>query len=203
MQTEDPVGIDNEIGHHFKTTLEAVLGDLGHAVERFNDPTHWLKRHTENLAVVAIPRRSPRDVRTVRAAIPGSVIVGARDVTPRPERFRQYLRAGTNGLIAADQPPSDLTNTLAATLTGLIVIPPNVAQALVDRLEEPPPHLDLTERDREILHFITQGTPLKQIAVATGYSDRHLRRITANLLTTIRATNRAHAAALATRWGLN
>lgn len=202
MHIGDTVGIDNEIDHHFKTTLEAVLHDLEHPVERFTDPTLWLKKHAGNLAVVAISSRSPQDVRAMRAAIPESVIVGASDVTRGPETFRQYLTAGVNGLIAADQTPSDLTDTLAATLTGLVVIPADVAQAFGNRREEPPPHLDLTDRDRRVLRLITQGATLKQIAAAMGYSDRHLRRITANLLTRIGAKNRAHAAALTTRWGL-
>lgn len=203
MQTANAVGIDNVIGHDFKSTLRAVLHDLGHPAESFNDPIQWLNRHTGFLALVAIRTRSSEDVRAARASMPQSIIVGVAGVTPGPETFRQYLKAGANGLIAADQPLPELTNTLAATLAGLVAIPPNIAQALACRLEEPPQHLYVTEQDRGILCLITRGATLKQIAIATGYSDRHLRRITAGLLTTIGATNRAHAAAITTRWGMN
>ncbi|MGB5169050.1 MAG: LuxR C-terminal-related transcriptional regulator [Acidimicrobiia bacterium] len=203
MRASDTVGIDDQMDESFQCALGAVLRGLRHPVEAFSDPTQWLRQRTGNLAVVAIPGRSSGDVRAAVAAIPGSVVVGASSFTPGPETFREYLKAGVNGLIAADQTSSELTNTLAATLTGLVVIPANVADALVDRLEEPPPHLELTARDREILRLVTQGAELTQIAAATGCSGRHLRRITGNLLASIGATNRAHAAALTTRWGLD
>lgn len=203
MCAANAVGIDNEIAHDFKRTLQALLHDFGHPAENFNDPAQWLKGHTRAVALVAIQTRSSQDVRTARASTPQAVIVGVAGVTPGTETFRQYLTAGANGLIAADQPLAELANTLVATLAGLVVIPPNVAKGLASRLEEPPPHIDLTERDLWIVRLIAQGATRKQIAATTGYSDRHLRRVTANLLATIGATNRAHAVALTTRWGMN
>jgi len=203
MCAVNAVGIDNDIDHDFKSTLKAVLDDLGHPAESFNDPIRWLDRHTGIMALVAIQTRSSQDARTARSSMPQSIIVGVAGVTPGPETFRQYLKAGANGLIAADQAQPELTKTLAATLAGLVVIPPNIAQALASRLEELPPQLGLTERDLRILRLIARGATRKQIAEANGYSNRHLRRITADLLTTIGGTNRAHAAALATQWGLS
>lgn len=60
-----------------------------------------------------------------------------------------------------------------------------------------------SRRDRQIPHLIAQGSTSTEIARTTECSDGHLRRITANLTTRIGATNRARAAALTTRWGLN
>jgi len=203
LRASGAVGIDDQMDKSLRCALGVVARDLERPVERFNDPTQWLKKRTGKLAVVAIPGRSSREVRAAIAANPESVVVGASNVTPGPETFRDYLKAGAKGLIAADQTSSELTNTLAATLAGLVVIPTNVSHALVDRLEEPPPHLELTARDRDILRLITNGATLGQIATATGCSGRHLRRITADLLVAMGATTRAHAAALSTRWGLN
>jgi len=202
MCAANAVGIDNDMDHDFKSTLKAALHDFGQAAESFNDPIQWLNRHTGILALVAIQTRSSEEVRAARASIPQSIIVGIAGVTPGPETFRQYLKAGASGLIATDQAPPELTNTLVAALAGLAVIPPNIAQALASRLEEPPPHVDLTERDLRILRLIARGATRKQIAETNGYSDRHLRRVTADLFTTIGATNRAHAAAITTRWGM-
>ncbi len=73
---------------------------------------------------------------------------------------------------------------------------------MASRLEDPPDHIHLTTRDTQLVSLIGEGLPPAAIATKTGYSERHIRRITAALFARIGATSRVHAAALATRWGL-
>ncbi len=206
MNASDVVGIHSEIGPKFKVTLKGVFGGLGYPTEDFASSAQWLRTHTGVAALVAVGSRPSDDLLSALETLSESehsIIVGVTTVTPGPDTFRQYLKAGVGGVIATDQAPLELRHTLAATMTGLTVIPPGIAQTLATRLEEPPPQVILTERDTRILRLIAQGATLKQIAEVSGCSDRHLRRIIAGLLRSIGATNRAHAAALATRWGID
>jgi len=105
-------------------------------------------------------------------------------------------------VFAADQALRELRHTLTATMTGLTVTSSGIAKALATRLEEPLPRVILPERDTSILRLVAQGATLQDIADTNGYSDGHVRRIIAGFLPSIGATNRAHAAALTTRWGI-
>lgn len=202
MHRCNAAGVDNMVDEDFKPRLGDVLRGLGHLPEDFDDPAQWFNTHPQSLAVLAIPARSARNIRALNSIHPDSIIIAAGSSGSAPDIFRAYLKAGATGCITSGLSVPELATALAATRTGLAVIPTDVIGALLDRLEEPPPHLQLHERDRQILHLIAQGSTLTEIAKTTEYSDRHLRRITANLLTRIGATNRAHAAALTTRWGL-
>lgn len=202
MHRCNAAGVDSMLDEDFNLRLGDALRRLGHLPENFDAPAQWFNTHPQSLAVLAIPTRSARNIRALNSIHPDSIIIAAGSSGSAPDIFRAYLRAGATGCITSGLSVPKLATALVATRTGLTVIPADVIGVIVDRLEQPPPHLELHERDRRILYLIAQGSTLIEIAEATGYSDRHLRRITANLLIRIGATNRAHAAALATRWGM-
>ncbi|MEZ5176671.1 MAG: hypothetical protein R2823_10810 [Acidimicrobiia bacterium] len=202
MDDQRVVGIDHKTRGMIRRAIMLLLDDMGYGTEIPQDPFQWLTGHPASQLLVAIPQRTPPNIRAARASAPHAIIVGVCDQIADTATFRQYLGAGANSIIRADTPSDTLKHALAVSLRGLAVLPGPTARAILRRLEEPPASLNLTERDTRLLSLIAQGATPTAAAAEIGCSHRHLRRITSALLNTIGADNRAHAAALATRWGL-
>lgn len=197
------VGMDHETPPAIRHSLAASLRDLGHHAEVLDDPLRWRPNDDSSAAIlVALPQRSPEDVQELRFCAPRALIVGVCDHVPSIDMFRKYGTAGVSSIIGTELTHDQITHALAASLSGFVVLPPPVARAMVDRLEEPPPDLHLTERQRHVVNLIASGASPPCIAAEIGCSQRHLRRITADMLARIGAVSRSQAVALATRWGL-
>ncbi len=201
-QDGNPAGIDANIAPATVGKLRAALGALGYDVIGIGSLPQWLQAHPDAATFLAIPQRTPDLVREMRAAAPRAGIVAVCADTPSALTYRAYVKAGASGIVEPDLPPDKLTQVLMATLAGFVVLPPRAAHSIVRRLEEPPGDLHLTARDKEIVGLVARGASPAAIAAETGYSERHLRRIVTDLLARMGVTNRAHAAAMATRWGL-
>ncbi len=199
---EHRVGMDDQIPPAISRRVTSLLGDMGHGTEVSQDPFQWLTHNAPNPILVPVPRRTATEIQAATISTRPAVVVGLCNGTQNAAVFREYLKAGATSIIGTDIPFSDLPQVLAAALKGFTVLPQSVAAALANRLQEPPPLPQLTARDTQLLNLIAQGASRKAMAAATGYSQRHLRRITTDLLSRIGAINHAHAAALATQWGL-
>jgi predicted ATPase/DNA-binding CsgD family transcriptional regulator len=66
----------------------------------------------------------------------------------------------------------------------------------------PPPRLLLSDRERAVLRFVSEGLPNKQIATALAIGERTVKSHVASAMNKLGADNRAHAAVAAIRRGL-
>jgi DNA-binding NarL/FixJ family response regulator len=150
--------------------------------------------------VLAVPQRTVGQVRDVTSRLGNQTVLGASHRVPDAHLYRTYIPVGVTAIIGLCLPTRTLTHVVAMALQGLATIPTADLARIVDHPEEPPEGLVLDARDREILDLIARGQSPAMIAAVTGYSERHVRRITAELISRIGATNRLHAAAIAARW---
>jgi DNA-binding NarL/FixJ family response regulator len=194
--------IDNELPPMSKVRLGVIVSSLGYRAEEFDSPLSLPMLELGRVLIVAAPRCPPALIESIHAAGPDAIIIGLSETALSTSQHRAYLRAGTAGLFDSRLPDRDLAQALSTALRGFVVLPASIADGITSRLEEPPQDLRLSERDTEILCLLARGASLAAIATKTQCSERHLRRITADLLERIGAANRTHAAALATRWGL-
>lgn len=198
---KDIVGVDDTMVATIKGKLRPLLHTLGYDIHVVEDPDAWLRSHPVGTILLPIPDRSPNQIGAAHKAASRATIIGVGVTMPTSAACRRYLHAGSAGIVGIDLPPNELAVALEASLRGLVAMPLRVARAIVGRLEEPPHNLYLTNRDTQMLELIARGQSPKDMSTNTQYSERHLRRITSDLFSRIGATNRAHAAAIATRWG--
>ncbi len=202
VETERVVGVDCSIPNAVRSELIRALTALGFDPHALRDPHRWLASHPSNSIAIAIPLRTHGYVEVARRTAPGAMIIGVCAHPASASTHRSYLNAGATGIIGTNLPPGDLVHVLAATLRGFVVLPPLIAQAIASRLADIPGDIYLTGRDKQLLGLIARRSSPSAIAPEIGCSERHLRRITADLLRRIGAVSRPHAAALATQWGL-
>jgi len=194
------VAVDPEFSTNDRRTLGTQLRGLGYRTELWDDSA--LPSGASSPVVVAIPKRTVPQVQAVTAKLRDAAVIGATHDIPDRNLYRAYMPAGVAAIVCLTLPADSLKHMLGMALQRYATIPADELAAVVQHLEKPPEGLALSERDRAILNLIAQGEPPASIAAITGYSDRHLRRITAELVSRIGAINRVHAAAVAARWGL-
>ena len=85
------------------------------------------------------------------------------------------MRAGADGYLLKDMEPEEFYLQLQKAAGGVMVLGSSVAGLLVQALtapaDTPPPDLDLTEREREIMGYLTSGRSNKEIARQLNISD--------------------------------
>ena len=201
-RTQEPtVGIDSAASPNARYRAEQLLSQLQRQSRFVDGPIEWLTTDASRPILIAIPQRTPEEVATARHIAPNTHIVGICDHHLESSLCEGYLRAGVAGIVPTDETPSAVVHALAAMLDGYTVADRTVILNIAARPTYPPPP-SLSTRDKQLLNLIAQGASRNHIAAATGYSQRHLRRITTQLLNKIGAATHAHAAALAVQWGL-
>ena len=89
------------------------------------------------------------------------------------------MRAGADGYLLKDMEPEEFYLQLQKAAGGVMVLGSSVAGLLVQALtapaDTPPPDLDLTEREREIMGYLTSGRSNKEIARQLNISDGNVK----------------------------
>ncbi len=201
-EQEPTVGIDNAASSDTKRRAGLLLSQLGRSTDLVNDPMEWLTTDASRPILMSIPQRTSQTVAAAHSAAPGARIIGLCWHRNSASSTREYVRAGLAGVIAVSEPEGILMGELAAMLAGYIVVRSRALPCATDRDDKASGSLRLSRRDRQLLSLIAKGASREHIASALGYSQRHLRRITAELVDTMGAATRAHAAALAVELGL-
>ena len=79
----------------------------------------------------------------------------------------------------------------------MILGPPSFPAA-----DAPRPRMLLSDRERAVLRFVSEGLPNKQIATALSIAERTVKSHVASAMNRLGADNRAHAAVAAIQRGL-
>lgn len=115
------------------------------------------------------------------------------------------IGAGACGYLLKDDPPEEIRSGIRAAADGAFPLSPRIAGELFDllRLEvESSAGPEVTEREREVLGLLAEGSSNGEIAAALSISVPTVKRHLSHLLVKLRATNRTQAAVEAVRRGL-
>ena len=117
--------------------------------------------------------------------------------------IKRALEAGAIGYLLKDVTADELARAIRAAHAGRATLSPDVAQAIVHAAAQPPPPgLDLTEREREVLVLMVEGLNNTQIAGRLGVSPSTVKSHVSNILSKLGVSSRTEAVTLALRNGL-
>ncbi|MCB9419829.1 MAG: response regulator transcription factor [Ardenticatenaceae bacterium] len=174
-------------------------------------------------AVTAVSHHQP-DVILLDVNMPGIGGVGATQqirqndsearilmltVSERESDLFSAIRSGARGYLLKDSTSEQLNDAVRRVYAGEAIIAPVMAAKLFDKFSEMPeapkrsPKLDeLTDREQEILHLLTQGLSNKEIGVQLALSPHTVKVHLHRILEKLDLRSRVEAAAWAVRHGL-
>ncbi len=137
--------------------------------------------------------------RAIRQRFP-SVQVLALTSFKEEELVHDALQAGAIGYLLKDVSADELAQAIRAAHAGRTTLSPEVTQALVRAISQPPaPGYDLTAREREVLALMVEGHGNNEIAAILVVSSSTIKSHVSNILSKLGVTSRTEAVALAVR----
>lgn len=119
------------------------------------------------------------------------------------DMLRKVMRAGAIGFLLKNLSIDDLAKAIRAAHAGQFTLAPEAAQMLLEPANQTSSlGEDLTERQLEVLALVVEGLSNVQIAERLIISLSTVRHHVSEILTKLRAANRAEAAALAMQYNL-
>jgi len=118
------------------------------------------------------------------------------------------IRAGASGYLLKDTPRADLIRAVLGTAAGDSYVDPAVTGRLLNSLarspaiSQQPTHIQLNEREREILKLLAQGLANADIAARLYLSEGTVRNYTSAIFARLGVSDRTQAAVAALRYGL-
>jgi NarL family two-component system response regulator LiaR len=113
------------------------------------------------------------------------------------------LQSGAISYLLKDVGLEELADAIRAAQAGKVTLAAEAAKALAEAAAQPPDRgNDLTDREREVLALIVEGKSNVEIADKLSVSLSTARFHVSTILSKLKATNRAEAAALAVKHGL-
>lgn len=172
-------------------------------------------------AAVKLAAATAPDVMVVDLVMPGMDGVEAtaqvRRISPRTqvvvltshhtdEHIFPAIRAGALSYILKDIRPKDMLEAIRAAARGEAVINAQVAARLISEMYRTPtadadPFLELTARERDVLHLIADGLTNQEIADQLVLSLTTVKGYVSNILGKLHLADRTQAAVMAWREG--
>jgi len=116
------------------------------------------------------------------------------------ELIKNALEAGAIGYLLKDVSADGLARAIRAAYSGRATLSPEAEQSLVQvSSQPPPPGLDLTEREREVLSLMIEGLSNTQIAGRLTVSPSTIKSHVSNILSKLGVASRTEAVTLALR----
>lgn len=118
------------------------------------------------------------------------------------------MRAGARGYLLKGADQADVLRAISVVAHGEAIFSPSIAQRLMQYFANMQPLLpqsafpDLTEREREILGFITQGKSNAEIAEELVLSPKTVSNHVSNIFSKLQVVDRAQAVLRARQAGL-
>lgn len=115
-----------------------------------------------------------------------------------PADLAQAREAGALGIVAKTSGNAALIDAVKAVAAGSVVLSPEIAAAINSCNALP----DLTERQQNVLHYVSQGLSNPEIAKILGVSVITIKKHMESILAKLGAANRSEAITIAVRIGL-
>ena len=116
------------------------------------------------------------------------------------DMVKNALEAGAIGYLLKDVSADELARAIRAAHSGQATLSPQAAQALVEKTSQPPPPgLDLTEREHEVLALMVEGLNNTQIAGRLTVSPSTVKSHVSNILSKLGVASRTEAVTIALR----
>ncbi len=117
------------------------------------------------------------------------------------------IRAGANGYLLKDTPAQQLIESIVGTASGNNYIDPKITGKLLNniaqqRQQTTPSHIQLTERELEILQRMARGLSNADIARELYLSEGTVRNYTSAIFARLGVSDRTQAVIVALRYGL-
>lgn len=110
------------------------------------------------------------------------------------ERIIAAIRAGASGYLLKDSLPDEVTQAVRKIYQGEAIIQPVIARKLMQEIRSEPKDTSeesLTPREKEILLWVAQGLPNKQIALKVHISEATVRAHVSNIFSKLNLANRS------------
>ncbi len=142
--------------------------------------------------------------RKIRQQLPGCQVLMLTTFDD-DEYIIKSLQAGACGYLLKDIPAVDLAQAVQLAHAGIYQLAPSVAGKLVGQLTDsvptespkPPPALDLTSRELDVLHLIATGATNREIAEELSISEGTVKNHVSNILSRLGLRDRIQAALFA------
>jgi len=120
------------------------------------------------------------------------------------DRIIDAVRAGAHGYLLKGAPREELFNAIRIVHAGGSLLQPVVASKLLSRLNQsnaPDPNA-LTPRETEVLSWLAQGLPNKEIAAQLVITERTVKFHVSSIMSKLGAGNRTEVVTVAMQRGL-
>jgi DNA-binding NarL/FixJ family response regulator len=178
----------------YRRGVMAALGEAGLIAEAPDDPLAWSRRRGR--AVIFLTLASSSDWRLLadlRQAVSDPVVVA---VLPEAS-VAAYLRAlvgGATAVMPRDASPGRLRQVYEQALSGMSLLPFDVVQALAGSSTSSVEPADAPgAREIEWLRELADGATVANLAERSGYSERAMFRLLADLYRRMGVRNRTQA----------
>ncbi len=122
------------------------------------------------------------------------------------ERVSEAIQAGAVGFLLKEMEAEELVRAVRGAARGEPQLHPDAARLLMDLATRPKPTVNqataLTERERDVIALLAEGSSNKQIARELSISETTVKGHVANILGKLELTDRTQAAVYAVRHGL-
>jgi DNA-binding NarL/FixJ family response regulator len=128
-------------------------------------------------------------------------------VSDTEQMLFEAVKSGASGYVLKNASPSVVIDSVKRVSTGEPVIPGNLAVQIITEFSKPAPRTvrqqvnELTEREVEVLRYLSTGASNRDIAKALYISENTVRNHVRNILEKLHLGNRVQAAAYAVREG--
>ncbi len=112
------------------------------------------------------------------------------------------IRAGASGLVYKDIDPAALANAIRSVHAGHVLLPPDLATALMTGEAQPDRLGNLTPRERDVLAEIAHGRSNKEIAKSLRLAEKTVKTHVSSILMKLNVEDRTQAALYAVRHNL-
>jgi DNA-binding NarL/FixJ family response regulator len=113
------------------------------------------------------------------------------------ENIHRALAAGARGYLIKDALDDDLLSAVTAVWQGRRYVPARIAM----QLAEHGPRVELTDRERQVLNLMAQGSRNKEIAAELAISEATARTHVENIVAKLGVSSRMEAVILAAQRG--
>jgi FixJ family two-component response regulator len=73
------------------------------------------------------------------------------------QKVRAALDAGASGYLLKDATADDVADAVRVVAAGQVALQPSVTRTLIDAVRQPPPTVQLTPRERQVVLLVAEG----------------------------------------------